>query len=226
MNDIEIIDFHSHIIPTVDHGSTSLDVSVEQVEFALKYGVNTIIATPHFYPHTHNIDLFLEERNKMFNLLKKELNDKGIGINIRCGAEVLLYTGLEKTEKLNELCVEGTRTLLIELPFSEFLNEYILTLDEIISLGYKVVLAHAERYPIEIIEQIIPLGVVLQLNADCVSNLFICPHIMSWIKNGLVVGIGSDIHMLDKSAYVKYGKAKKRLRKYFYGIMKKSKQLI
>ena len=46
-----MVDFHSHILPGVDHGSASLEMSVEMLKTAKKAGVATIVATPHFYKH-------------------------------------------------------------------------------------------------------------------------------------------------------------------------------
>ena len=49
---------------------------------------------------------------------------------------------------------------------------------------------------------------------------------MNWIDEGLVVGLGSDIHQADKKAYASYVKAKKKLGDRFNKIMKKSNELI
>ena len=54
-----IIDFHSHILPGVDHGSKSLDQTKKQLEIIGNNGVNVIVATSHFYPHVHSVSGFI-----------------------------------------------------------------------------------------------------------------------------------------------------------------------
>ena len=88
MDKCQIIDFHSHILPNADHGSTSVDISIKQIQLALKYGVETIVATPHFYPHSHGIEEFLELREECYHELIKELEARGINVNIKLSAEV------------------------------------------------------------------------------------------------------------------------------------------
>ena len=61
--DIDIIDFHSHILPGADHGSSSVETSLAQLNSAKNAGVTRLIATPHFYPHRHTLEKFLARNN-------------------------------------------------------------------------------------------------------------------------------------------------------------------
>lgn len=226
MTDCKIIDFHSHILPEVDHGSTSLEISMKQMSYAKAADVNTVVATSHFYPHKHEVDLFLEVRAEAYNHLVKEIEDKGIKIEVILAAEVLLCPGIERLPRLDELCVNGTKNILIELPFSDFRDEYIDAVDNLISAGYNVILAHADRYELAIIEQMISVGAKLQLNADSITALVRKPWIFDWVNRGLVYALGSDIHMLDKGAYKKFKSALKKLGVNAQKIMEKSFDLI
>jgi hypothetical protein len=49
-------------------------------------------------------------------------------------------------------------------------------------------------------------------------------HVRSWLDRGLVVAIGSDIHMADKKAYVSYKKAVDKTFKY--SIMERTAKII
>lgn len=42
------LDYHAHILPGCDHGSSSVDMSLKQINMAKEAGVQTICATPHF----------------------------------------------------------------------------------------------------------------------------------------------------------------------------------
>ena len=61
------IDFHTHILPAVDDGSSCLEESVELLKMQKQRGVSTVVATPHFYPHRDKPEKFLERRNKAFH---------------------------------------------------------------------------------------------------------------------------------------------------------------
>lgn len=42
-----MIDIHSHILPLVDDGSTSVDMSLEMLDEAYRDGTKEIVLTPH-----------------------------------------------------------------------------------------------------------------------------------------------------------------------------------
>lgn len=218
---MKIIDFHAHILPKADHGSYSLETSLQQIKLSKKASVDTIIATPHFYPHIHRVNDFLKRRAHCYDKLRSNTDAE-----IILGAEVLLCEGLDKLEGLEMLTIENTKAILLELPFTPFKNEYERCIEALVYNGYNVILAHADRYPRENIERLIPLGVRIQLNASAVSGIFIKKHIRNWVDKGIVVGIGSDIHLTNKKAYAYFEKSKKKLGIEFANIMKKSSDLI
>ena len=59
-NELRIIDFHAHILPGADHGSSGLEESLNQLALIRAAGVDTVVATPHFYPHRHTPEEFLQ----------------------------------------------------------------------------------------------------------------------------------------------------------------------
>ncbi len=203
----DVVDFHSHILPGADHGSDSVSTSLKQLKLASSEGVTRVIATPHFYPHKHTLDKFLQKRAACAQALFDACSD--LEPKVKLGAEVLLCQGLEKFEGLDQLCLEGTDYLLIELPFTDFRQEYCDTVEKIMRMGYKVILAHVDRYSKENIEQMMDIGVdMLQVNADSMAKLFKPKHILEWAKEGYVVALGSDIHGTDPKAYKNFARAK------------------
>lgn len=205
--EIDIIDFHSHILPGADHGSSSVDMSLAQLTIAKNAGVTRIIATPHFYPHRHTLEKFLSRRKAAADALSSEIKD-GMP-KIVLGAEVLVCPGFENFEGIEQLCISGTNCMLVELPFSNFNEEYAFTVKKIMKQGIEVVLAHVDRYPPKDIELMIDMGVkYMQINAESISGFLKNKNVMKWIKEGRVVALGSDIHGEDKKAYSKFIKAK------------------
>lgn len=209
--EIDIVDFHSHILPGVDHGSQYLATSLAQLDIAKVNFVNRILATSHFYPAEHNVLDFLQMRDKAAEeLISSKRADMP---EIKLGAEVLICDGLERLPNLHKLCFQGTNYILIELPFFEFTDSMANTIEAISEQGLNVILAHADRYSKNTIEHLLDYGVkMLQINAESLCSLFKKKHIYKWLEKGFVGMIGSDIHGVDKIAYHKFSTAKKRLK--------------
>lgn len=218
---MKTIDFHTHILPKADHGSDSLETSLEQVKLAKSAEIDTLVATSHFYPHMHRVKDFVNKREACYNELAAHTD-----IEILLGAEILLCDGLNKLSGIENLAIGDSKVLLIELPFTSFKREYEASIEALIDQGYKVVLAHADRYPKENIDRLIPLGAKIQLNVSSLVTLFPKKHLYDWIDKGIVVALGSDIHKADKKAYASFIKAKKKLGDRFNQIMQKSNDLI
>lgn len=209
---VDICDFHSHILPKADHGSTSVEQTKKQLQLANRYGISRIIATPHFYPHRDTVESFLERRDSSFKLMRTIELEKMPSVKL--AAEVLLCPGMQKLPGIEKLTVSGTRVLLLELPFNDFSREHINTVASLILDGYSVVLAHAERYDSSWIMSLVDIGAVIQLNATAISPLFRGHSVNELLRCGSVVAIGSDIHGADKHAYQHFSKAIRRLGKY------------
>lgn len=220
------IDFHSHILPKADHGSDNIETSVFQIKHAVSCGIDTIIATPHFYPHRHTVGQFLECRARAYDELLEAVRTNGYNINIISGAEVLICDGLDRLPGLSNLCIGNTKTLLLELPFSDFHSDFPEVVSRLISGGFGVILAHADRYSPVNVEKMIEAGATVQLNVAALSKFFLNDACLSWIERGLVVGIGSDIHQRDVSLFKKFKKVRRRFGPHFEQIMIKSSQIL
>ena len=202
---LDIVDFHSHILPCADHGSSSLKTSLFQLDQAVRNSVKRIIATPHFYPMDDDVKGFLERRNAAYEMLSPSLGD-GMP-SVKLGAEVMMCNGLEHLPDLEKLFVNGTNTLLIELPISDFQIEYANSALRIVEQGVDVILAHPERYSVEAVQTMLENGVKLQCNAYTLSKRSKRKAVFPWFADGHVVALGSDIHQYDSSAYKNFAKS-------------------
>ena len=43
-----LVDFHSHILPRMDDGSSSVDQSIRMLQMEKEQGIGAVVATPHF----------------------------------------------------------------------------------------------------------------------------------------------------------------------------------
>ena len=218
------LDFHAHVLPTLDHGSDSVDTTLFQLSEAKRHGVEHICATSHFYPSGHNVADFLERREASFNLLSARLDESHPRLHL--GAEVLLCDGIESMPGLSELFISGTNTLLLELPFADFSYTYVNSVYSLVRSGVDVVLAHAERYNEYNIEQMIQNGAKLQINASSIAGILMPSRIKRWLDRGLVVAVGSDIHGRDACAYRRFSRGVRRIKKYISPIIEYAKNII
>ena len=53
-----MIDWHSHVLPALDDGSRSVDESLALLKMLSEQGVDTVIATPHFYADRESLSSF------------------------------------------------------------------------------------------------------------------------------------------------------------------------
>jgi len=204
------IDFHAHILPDADHGSESLEMSLSQLRYAARAGVDTIVATPHFYPTDETVADFLERREKAYSLLEQN-NDTGI--KIIKGAEVQIAIGIEKIPDLDLLCIGDTRCILLEFPKEPWPYWFADSVKEIArERRLRPIIAHIDRY------SHIGRDIILSLNSDVQINASAMlegrkPRRMylDLISDDYIHILGSDVHGSGKHSYKEYATAVKRI---------------
>ena len=56
-----MIDFHNHILPNIDDGSKSLDISIEMLSEASRQGITDVVNSVHYHhPKVENVNISLE----------------------------------------------------------------------------------------------------------------------------------------------------------------------
>ncbi len=211
MNTNVTTDFHSHILPGADHGSSSVSTSIRQLEIMAKYGIKRAVATPHFYPMRDNVDVFLRRREKCVSDLKEKLT--GGHPEICLGAEVLVCEGMEAMEGLEKLTIVGTNCMLLEMPLTAWSQRLLETVDALVSSGIRVVAAHIDRYPQREVERLLELPLKAQLNPGAFFGMK-KSRAKRWLESGKVVAVGSDLHGTDEKRYISFAEATYRLGEY------------
>lgn len=205
-----LIDMHSHILPKADHGSDSLECSLKQVEKARSKGISTILATPHYYRHRDNIKDFLHRREHCYSKLIDGMQERGIEMRLFKAAEVTLEVDLVKEDYLSDLCIEGTNYLLLEMPSTKWTDWTYNAVYEI-GVRHKVtpIIAHIDRYEEKQTKKLLEMGVLAQVNAASLCNIFSRRRILNYIRRGEAKFLGSDVHNADAPQYDFYEKALK-----------------
>lgn len=223
------VDFHSHILPGVDHGSKSIEESVSQIK--LVGGVtDKIVATSHFYPSVHSLDDFILKVDSA----AKELGESISGIDapqICIGAEVLLCEFLDRLEGVERLCIRGTRCMLLEMPNVGAWNERLIaTAEALMDKGITVVLAHIDRYIRDYedgVDRLLSMGAKAQINASSLASFFSRRRLVPYLESGAVWALGSDLHGADAGAYRDFASLERKIGKELYlDIMNKSERLL
>ena len=223
-----VVDFHSHILPNLDHGCRKMEDCRKQLALMSDSGTDIAVATPHFYPHVHDVALFADEVDRAIERIQKA--NFGKAPEIKIGAEILLYPGLNNMENLERLCIRGTNVLMIELPYADLTDNHIRTLEYMLRDGYRVILAHIDRYLDKFaagIDEILSVGAVAQINTRSLFSRFCKKRILKYLEEtDKICAVGSDLHGVDKSAYRKFGKAQGILSEYYPEIMRRSNSLL
>lgn len=215
-----MIDFHSHIIPNIDDGSTSMKDTINMINEARQAGFTEIISTSHYIQKYYDLDCF--EREKILDIIKKKVSEKNeINIKLYLGSEIYFTPEIiELIKNKKASTINSTRYLLFELPMNTkplFVKEMVY---ELMQNGYIPIIAHPERYTyvqenIQYIEELAGMGALFQSNYGSIIGMYgnsAKKTLKKLLKNNLISFLGSDVHRTGQ-IYPKIPKALKKLRK-------------
>lgn len=197
-----MIDIHTHTLPEIDDGSSSVSESVEMLRLQYNMGVDTVIATPHFYIEKADPKLFLETRRAAAEKLMTALDGIKERPALAFGAEVQFYPELYSLEELNSFCFSGTRYILVEMPFAKWSEYTYRALERLYTdRGVTPIVAHIERYmgyqSDDVISRLIEANALVQINGNFVISRKTRRKALGMIKDGAVCFIASDCHNLS-----------------------------
>lgn len=221
------VDFHAHIVPFADHGCASVEEAVNQLRMMQRVGIETVVATPHFYPAQHNVDEFIARVDHGMRELLPHLPENAP--KILCGAEILLCPSIHKMPGFEQLCIRGTKICLLELPINGCTDDLFETVDNILSMDYTVVLAHINRYMhsfADQIEYLLDMGALAQVNAASLKSFWNRRRMIPYMESGHVVALGTDLHGQEQKTIDAYAALSKLPNDLFSRISERSKTLL
>ena len=194
-----MIDMHTHVLPDLDDGAKNEQEAAKLLRLEYAQGVHELVFTPHYYGKKRSVERFLAERNKVADKLQEYVPT---GMKTRLGAEVYL-TGVNDpdNESLCALAIEGTKCVLVELPFDDRWSKNLLLklYGFIADTGYQPIIAHVERYR-EIVKNptllnfLVKMGCYIQLNTGAFLDKHTRKLAFMLLKHGLVHCLGTDTH--------------------------------
>ena len=200
-------DIHSHLIPGIDDGVKTLDDSIKIIESLYKLGYQKIITTPHVMKglYENNSKIILNG----LDLVRSELKSRGLNIHVDAAAEYYLDYNLEKIIKSEKLLTFGDNYVLVETSFVEAPLNFKDLIFKLQLSGYKVVLAHPERYHylnLSDFQELDSKSVFLQLNLLSLLGYYGSDaQIKSreLINKDLISFVGTDCHNIQQFNFYK-----------------------
>ena len=197
-----ITDFHSHILPNVDDGSTSLEESIAMLRMEAEQGITHVVATPHFYADHDSPERFLSRRDRAEAELRAEMA-KHTGLpTLSVGAEVSFFQGISASDVLREFAIKDASCVLLEMPMCQWTNSMYREIEQIQEKQDLLpVIAHVDRYISPLHDHGIPnrlaqLPVAVQANASFFLRFSTSNMAMKMLRQDSIHLLGSDCHNL------------------------------
>lgn len=210
-----MIDFHSHILPNVDDGSTSMEETLKLIQEAKNAGFTKIISTSHYIEDYYECNE--ETRKELLNKIRASSLD----IDLCLGNEIYLTSEIPQLIKEKKAStINNSKYVLFELPMNAKPFNAKETVYRLIESGYTPVIAHPERYSYvqetpEYVEELANMGALFQANFGSVIGLYgkkAEKTVKKLLKEDLIHFLGSDVHRTDQ-IYTKVPKILKKLNK-------------
>jgi protein-tyrosine phosphatase len=203
----KLIDLHCHLLPGVDDGAKTVDISLEMARIAAADGVTTIACTPHILPGVYN-NSGPGIRAAVVRL-QEAIDQAAIPIRLVAGADVHVAPDLAtQLQDGQALTLNNSRYLLLEPPHHVLpprLEDYIFGLQ---AAGYVPIITHPERLSwveghYDLVKRLVYKGNLMQLTAGSLTGRFgrRPRHLAErMLDDGLCHLLASDGHNTDQRA--------------------------
>ena len=198
-------DIHIHALTGTDDGAEDEQVMYRMVDMAYAEGTRLMCLTPHF--HLGYFGDNRESSSQAFEKLCGYARERYPDLELYLGNELRfspdcgswLREGLCRTLNRSEL-------LLVDFSAGESARAIIRGLERLMNMGYRPMLAHAERYwelSMSDLHELYTNGVYLQVNAGSLTGKFGWEaklRARNLIRRRLVTAVSSDAHNDRKRA--------------------------
>lgn len=204
-----MIDLHCHLLPGVDDGSKSMDISLKLANDAVRDGIDYALLTPH-----HMNGVYLNHKRAVIQQTQEfqmELDRHKIPLKVFPGQEVRingdLLTALDQDDIL--FADEGGRYLMLEFPDDDVPSYTSTMIYELMQRGIIPVIVHPERntkimkQP-DILYDLLNEGCLSQITASSYVGIFghkVQKFSKQLIRTGQAYVFASDAHDLPNRKY-------------------------
>ncbi len=199
-----MIDIHTHILPDIDDGPSTLEEAVAIARAAWEAGSRTLVATPHILNRlnsSNNATIL-----KHYHEFRQALQDEVPELTLLLGTEIYFQPNMRDFQRYAAGTLNGTRRyMLIEFPLGDLPKEFARELQSLQRAGITPVIAHPERN-VRVIDKpsltgrFVEEGALIQMNAGSLTGLFgstVKKLARNLLKKGWVHTLASDVHSLN-----------------------------
>jgi len=166
-----VIDIHSHILPEVDDGPKSWEISEAMCRIAALDGIAHMVATPHANDRYFYDRVYFSE---LLSSLQQRIGEKP-RLSLGCDFH-LSYENMQSAIEIPQrYCIGESRYLLVEFSNFNIPQQIDTWLVEMCEMGYTPILTHPECNPIlqdstERILKWVKEGCAIQITANAVTG--------------------------------------------------------
>lgn len=195
------IDVHSHLLPGIDDGCTSIEDSILCARMLVAAGYTHAFCTPHIWPNL--------TRNTVTNIplwtadLQTRLVEEDVDLRLIPGGEINLRDNIWETkpEDVVTMAMAGTH-ILCDFWADKLPKWFERAIRWFQGLGLTVILAHPERVRAvqddpTIVDHFADMDMVLQGNLQCLADADGTPYrrtVERLLLEGAYTMLGSDTH--------------------------------
>lgn len=209
-----MIDLHCHLCFGVDDGPKTADEAVSLARALTGAGVSQVACTPHVRPDKGWMNT-LPVQADLHARLDEVLGEAGVSLPHARGAEHYFDAQVFEEPVKERLVPYGdSRWLLVELPYQGPPPDLFGPLFRLRQQGYRVMLAHLERFPYacdddEVLDRLVSGGYLIQVNLGSLAGAYNRAHRKAaerLVAKGYAAIACGDCHRAaDVSAYVEKG---------------------
>lgn len=173
-----MIDIHSHILPGLDDGASTMETALSMARIAAEDGITAMIATPHIFREKiqeTNLDLIRPAVDKF----KAALQKQNIPLDIFAGAEVHISHNLSRIigEHRQELVLNKGMYVLVEFPSTHVFAGVKDLFFDLMTESLIPIIAHPERNRVfrhnaHLLFELIEMGTLVQVNQGSLFGLY------------------------------------------------------
>lgn len=149
MNGVEnqIVDLHSHILPYLDDGATSMAQAIRMAEDAYDGGTRIMVVTPHANQKGRFENYATSKMGEIFRKFQWELEKNKIPLQLIPGMEIYATKDMMSYIRRKQLAPLGrSQVFLVEFSFLAGEKEINDLLKDMLYAGLTPMIAHPERY--------------------------------------------------------------------------------
>lgn len=194
-----MLDLHCHILPGLDDGAPDLADSLGIARAMVAAGYTQVAPSPHNGGGPGG-DVPPDVNDAARDALQAELDREGIALQLLPNAEHMVSPMLFERLPGGLRTIGGTsRWLLVELPWDRLSSPETI-LFRLQSKGYRLLLAHPERYnyvEVELVEQLVERGMRMQVELGSFIDVYgsrARKRAQDMMSRGLLHVAASDVH--------------------------------